>query len=97
MVVAIFVLIKVQYLVFLEHVGSGLVGALTASLYFWFKDKTKGIQKPIKTKDGNYLVENEKEFEKNVNYDAKIDIDLEANPDYARPPDPKGKPTIRPV
>lgn len=98
MVVACLALLKVQYLVFLEHVGSGLVGALTASLYFWFKDKSKGIKKPIKTKDGNYLVENEKDLEKDVNYDAKIDIDLEANPDYVcRQPDPKGTPTIRPV
>ena len=86
---------NVEYLVFLAK-GLGLIGALTASLYFSFKKKTGKIQKPIKTKDGNFLIENNKELEKEVNYDAKIEIDLEANPDYARPPDPKGVPTIRP-
>jgi hypothetical protein len=97
MVVACLALIKVQYLVFLEHVGSGLVGALTASLYFWSKRKGDSIKKPIKTKDGNYLVENEKDLEKDVNYDAKIEIDLAKNPDYvARLPDPKGQPTSGP-
>ena len=85
-----------EYLVFLK-ISLGLIGALSASLYFWYKTKGNRIKKPIKTKDGNYIIENEKDLEKEVNYDAKITIDLEANPDYARPPDPKGKPTIRPV
>lgn len=86
---------NIEYLVFLAK-GLGLIGALTASLYFSFKKKTTKIQKPIKTKDGNFLIENNKELEKEVNYDAKIEIDLEANPDYARLPDPKGKPTVGP-
>ena len=85
-----------EYLVFLK-ISLGLIGALSASLYFWYKIKSQGIKKPIKTKDGNYLVKKEKEFEKEVNYDTKIKIDLAANPDYvARPPRPKGEPTIRP-
>ena len=84
-----------EYLVFLK-ISLGLIGALSASLYFWHKTKGNRIKKPIKTKDGNYIIENNKELEKEVNYDAKIEIDLEANPDYARLPDPKGTPTIRP-
>jgi len=85
-----------EYLVFLK-ISLGLIGALSASLYFWYKRKSGGIKKPIKTKDGNYLVKNEKEFEKEVNYDTKVTIDLEKNQEYVqRPPDPKGVPTIRP-
>ena len=85
----------VEYLVFLGK-GLGLIGAISAALYLWHKNKTESIKKPIQTKDGNFLVENNKDLEKKLNYDAKIEIDLEKNPEYAKPPTPKGQPTIRP-
>lgn len=85
----------VEYLVFLGK-GLGLIGAISAALYLWHKNKADKIKKPIKTENGNYLVENENNLDKEVNHDAKLKIDLAANSEYARLPNPDGTPTKGP-
>lgn len=50
-----------EYLVFLK-VSLGLIGAITASLIIWSRNKSKGLKKPLETEDG-YLVENDSDLE----------------------------------
>lgn len=50
-----------EYLVFLK-VGIGLIGAITASLIIWSRNKSKSLKKPLETEDG-YLVENDSDLE----------------------------------
>jgi hypothetical protein len=57
-----------EYLVFLK-LGLGLMGALSVSIYLWSKRGGNKIEKPIKTKDGDYLLNKPDEMDEAIKYD----------------------------
>lgn len=61
-----------EYLVFFK-IGLGLTGALTASIYLWSKRGSNKIEKPIKTKDGDYLIAVPDDIE-GIDYDNQIKL-----------------------
>lgn len=62
-----------EYLLFLK-LGIGLMGALAASIYLWSKKGSKTVQKPIKTEEGDYLINAPDDLE-GLTFDDKIKID----------------------
>jgi hypothetical protein len=62
-----------EYLLFLK-IGIGLIGALAASIYIWSKNGSTTIQKPIKTENGDYLINTPDDLE-GITFDDKIKID----------------------
>jgi hypothetical protein len=51
-----------DYLLFLK-IGGGLLGALTASIFYWCKGYSKDIEKPFENSDGNFLISKVGELE----------------------------------
>lgn len=51
-----------DYLRFLKF-GGGLLGAISASVFFWCKGYSKDIEKPIEDAEGNFLISKVGELE----------------------------------
>ena len=51
-----------DYLLFLK-LGGGLLGAISASVFFWCKGYSKDIEKPIEDAEGNFLISKVGELE----------------------------------
>lgn len=84
-----------EYLIFIER---GVWFAICVAIYIWGKKGAKRIDKPIELEDGKFAIPKpEDEFMEGVEYDEVITDPKFKNEATARPPDPKGRPTIRPV
>lgn len=51
-----------DYLLFLK-LGGGLLGAISASVFFWCKGYSRDIEKPTEDADGNFLISKVGELE----------------------------------
>ena len=51
-----------DYLLFLK-LGSGLFGAISASVFFWCKGHSRNIEKPTENAEGNFLISKVGELE----------------------------------
>jgi len=85
-----------EYIVFIER---GVWFAICVAIYIWRKKGDQKIDIPKELEDGKFAIPKpEDEFMEGVEYDEiKIDPKFKNEAASARPPDPKGRPTIRPV
>lgn len=51
-----------DYLLFLK-LGGGLLGAISASVFFWCKGYSRNIEKPTEDAEGNFLISKVSELE----------------------------------
>jgi len=85
-----------EYIVFIER---GVWFAICVAIYIWRKKGDQKIDIPKELEDGKFAIPKpEEEFMEGVEYDEiKINPKFKNEAASARPPDPKGRPTIRPV
>ncbi len=86
-----------EYLVFLK-IGGGLFAAVIAAILIWRKKGSPSIDKAKELEDGNFAIPKpEDEFMDGIECDEiRTDPKFKQDETVARPPDPKGTPTIRP-
>jgi hypothetical protein len=75
-----------DYLLFLK-LGGGLLGAISASVFFWCKGYSKEIEKPIEDAEGNFLISKVGELE-GMQSDGVILAEPEPTPEPVFEPEP---------
>jgi hypothetical protein len=88
-----------DYLLFLK-LGGGLLGAVSASVFFWCKGYSRDIEKPIEDAEGNFLISKVGELE-GLESDGVILTEpepvVESEPEPQPEPQPEPEPEPEPV
>ena len=83
-----------NYLLFLK-LGSGLLRAISASVFFWCKGYSRDIEKPTEDAEGNFLISKVGELE-GLQSDGVVLAEPEPVVESEPQPEPQPEPVIEP-